>query len=184
VKVGRAIDGPIIAVENSHYDSSYMTFLVRWLTFVLLATVTLFGQSLLVPPSRTDLKTPGTFEVTIDSPSGKAPVALQWEFSIPPVIVINIADITVGKAAESVRKGLTCATRSNKLTTHRRTTVACILAGGKDPIPNGPIARVQYHVQWDTQGAQIRVAVENILGVSIDLKPIPISKVDELIDVR
>jgi hypothetical protein len=160
-----------------------MTFL-RCVISVLIFAVTLCGQSLLVPPSRTDLKTPGVFSVTIDSPPGKAPVALQWEFSIPPVIVISVADITVGKAAESARKSLTCATRPNKPAIQRRMRVACILAGGKDPIPNGAIAVIQYHAQWDVKGAQIRVAVENILGASVDLKSIPIPNVDEIIDIR
>ena len=158
--------------------------LVRCLISVMIAAVTLFGQSLLVPPSRTGLKTPGVFSVAIDSPSGKAPVALQWEFWVPPVIVIRIADITAGKAAESAGKSLTCAIRRNKLPMERRIMIACILAGGTDPIPNGPIAVVRYHAQWDTEGAQIRVAVENILGVSVDLKAIPIPNVDEIIDIR
>ena len=161
-----------------------MTSFARCLIFVLPSAVTLFSQSLLVPPSRTDLKTPGVFSVTIDSPPGKAPVALQWEFSIPPVIVIGLPDITIGKAAESAGKFLTCANRPNKPAIQRRIRVACILAGGKDPIPNGPIAVVQYHAQWDVEGAQIRVAVENILGVSVDLKAIPIPNVDEIIDIR
>jgi hypothetical protein len=150
----------------------------------MIGAITLFGQSLLVPPSQTGLKTPGVFSVGIDSPPGKAPVALQWEFSVPPVIVISIADITIGKAAESAGKSLTCAIRHNKLPMERRIRVACILAGGTDPIPNGPIAVVQYHAQWETEGAQIHVAVENILGVSGDLKPIRIPHVDEIIDIQ
>jgi len=36
--------------------------------------VSVLGQSLSVPLSTTDLKTPGVFFVTIDSPKGKAPV--------------------------------------------------------------------------------------------------------------
>jgi hypothetical protein len=168
----------------TRHNGSYMTFLVRCLISVLPFAVSLFSQSLLVPPSRTDLKTPGVFSVTLDSPPGKAPVALQWEFSIPTVIVISIADITIGKAAESARKSLTCATRPSKPPRQRRMRVACILAGGANPITDGPIAVVQYHAQWDVEGAQIRVAVENILGVSVDLKPIPIPNVDEIIDIR
>jgi len=161
-----------------------MKFLVKYLIYILISAVNLFCQSLLVPPSRTDLKAPGIFSVTIDSPPGKAPVALQWEFSIPPVIVISIADITVGKAAESVQKFLTCAARPSKQAIQRRVRVACILAGGKDPIPNGPIAVVQYHAQWDARGAQLRVPVDNILGASLDLKSIPIPNVEEIIEIR
>jgi hypothetical protein len=158
-----------------------MGFLSRCVISAWISAVILYGQSLRVPPSQTDLKTPGVFSVTIDSPPGKAPVALQWELSVPPVIAISAADITIGKAAESARKSLSCAT---KPAIQRRTRYACILAGGQDPIRNGPIAVIQYRVQWDARGAPIRVAIENVLGISSDLKRIPIPNADGIIDIR
>ena len=161
-----------------------MTLLAKWLTSVLISEVFLFSQSLRVTPSHTDLRTPGVFSVSIESPPGKAPVALQWEFSVPPVIAISMADITIGKAAESAPKSLTCATKANKPATSRRMRYACILAGGRDPITNGPIVDVHYRAKWDANGAQIRVALENILGASADAKPIPIPNVDEIIEIR
>jgi hypothetical protein len=166
-----------------HSQRSCMTSLTRCVISVLISAVILFGQSLREPPSQTDLKTPGVFSVTIDSPPGKAPVALQWEFSVPPAISIGPADITIGKAAESARKFLTCATMATKPAKQRRMRYACILAGGQDPISNGPIAVVQYRAQWDVKGAPIRVAIENILGASVDAKPIPIPNADAIINI-
>jgi len=61
---------------------------------------------------------------------------------------------------------------------------ACILAGGQERIGNGPIAVVQYRAQWDVKGTPIRVAIENILGTSADLKRIPIPNADAVIDIR
>jgi hypothetical protein len=150
----------------------------------LISPLILFGQSLRVPPSTTDLKTPGLFSVTIDSPPGKAPVALQWEFSVPPVIAFTTADITIGTAAASAGKSLTCAKSATKPATERRVKYSCILAGGQDPIGNGPIAEVRYRAQWDVKGAPIRVAIENVLGASTNLKRIPISNVDAIINIR
>ncbi len=149
----------------------------------LISAVNMFGQSLFVLPSRTDLKTPGVFSVTIDSPPGKAPQALQWDFSVPPVIEIATTDITIGKAAESARKSLTCAKKATTPAKQRGTRLACILAGGQDPIGNGPIAVVQYRAQWDVKGAPITVAIENILGASTDLKRIPIPNTDAKIEI-
>lgn len=143
----------------------------------------MFGQSLFVSPSRPDPKTPGVFSLTIDSPLSKAPVALQWELSVPPAIAITTADITIGKAAESARKSLTCAKRAAPAK-QREMRYACILAGGQDPISNGPIAVVQYRAQWDVKGVPIRVAIENVLGASADLKRIPIPNVDAMIDIK
>lgn len=157
---------------------------MRCVTAALISAIILFGQSLSVPPTRTDLKTPGVFSLTIDSPQGKEPVALQWDFSVPPAIAIRTVDITIGKAAESARKSLTCAAQATKPTTRRRMRYTCVLAGGKDAISNGPIAVVQYRAQWDVKGAPIRVAIENILGASADLKRIPIPNADAIIDLR
>jgi hypothetical protein len=160
-----------------------MTSLAKCVISVLLSAVILFGQSLRVPPSRTDLKTPGVFSVTIDSPPGKAPVALQWEFSVPPVIAIKTEDITIGKAAELAQKSLTCAAMATKPAMQRKMRYACILAGGQNPISNGPIAVVEYRAQWDVKGAPIRVAIENILGASADAKRIPIPNADAIINI-
>lgn len=139
------------------------------------------GQSLHVAPSETNIKTPGSFSVIIDSPQGKAPVALQWEFSIPPAIEVKIADITIGKAAEAAKKSVTCAAKAPG---EGVTRYACILAGGQDALGNGPIIVVRYRSKADVQGAPIRVAIENVLGVSADLKRIAIPSANAIIKIR
>jgi hypothetical protein len=151
---------------------------------VLIFAAILFGQSLSAPPSHSDGKSPGIFSVILDSPPGKAPAALQWEFSVPAAIAIVPADITIGKAAQSAHKSLTCAARSSKPPVQRRLRYTCILAGGRDPIGNGSIAEVEYRPQWDVKGAPIRVTIENILGASADLKRIPMENVDARIEIQ
>jgi hypothetical protein len=158
--------------------------LIRFVISILISVVILFGQSLKAPPSQTDLKTPGVFSIAIDSPQGKGPAALQWEFSVPPAIAIKTADITIGEAGEAAKKSLTCATKVTKPATQRRTRYICVLAGGQSPIGNGPIAKVQYRAQWDVKGAPIRVAIENVLGASADLKRISIPNLDVIINIR
>jgi hypothetical protein len=161
-----------------------MIYVNRSAISVLLSAGFLCGQSLQVSPSRTDLKAPGIFSVSLESPPGKTPVALQWEFSVPAVIEVTTADITIAKAAESARKSLTCAARSAKLAAQRSVRYACMLAGGRDPIGNGPIVVVRYRAQWDPKGAPIRVVIENILGASEDLKRIPIPDVNVTINMQ
>jgi hypothetical protein len=152
--------------------------------FEFVAAALLLSQSLHVPPSRTDLKTPGALSLTIDSPTGKALVALQWEFSVPPAVEIKLSDITAGNAAQAARKSLTCSLKGTDAARSRRMRYACILAGGQSPIGNGPLVEVQYRAQWDVKGAPVRVAIENILGVSAVLKRIPIPNVDATIDIH
>ena len=88
-----------------------------------------------------------------------------------------------GSRASALSKSLTCALRTAKPRTQRRTAYVCILAGGQKPIGNGPVAEVRYRAQWDVKGAPIRVVIEKILGVSADLKRIPIPNVDAIINI-
>ena len=50
----------------------------------------------------------GSLLLTLESPEGKAPLALQWEFTFPPNVAVDLADIVAGSAAESAQKALTC----------------------------------------------------------------------------
>ncbi len=137
--------------------------------------------ALRITQSATDLKSPGVLSIFLDSAQDNAPAALQWELSVPPVIAIDTADIKISKAAQAAGKSLTCA---RKAAVQRRSRYACILAGGQAPIPQGPIAEVQYHVEWETNGTPIRVTFEKILGVSVDLKRIEIADVSATIEVK
>lgn len=134
-----------------------------------------------IPPSGTNLKSPGVLLINLDAPQGSAPAALQWEFSVPSVIAITTTEITVSRAAQSAGKSLTCV---KKQIFQHRSRYVCILAGGQGPIPAGRVAEIQYLAQWDMKGAPIRVTFENILGVSADLKRIEIADVNATIEVK
>lgn len=122
--------------------------------------------------------------MVLDSPPGKLPVALQWEVSVPPAIAIGKQDITIGKAAATAGKSLTCAVKENPLVSSGAVRYACILAGGKHPLANGPVATFRYRVQRDVGQAPIRVAIEQVMGVAADLKRIEIANVDAIIRIR
>lgn len=126
----------------------------------------------------------GSFSIALDSPAAKAPVALQWDVVVPPALAIRTSDILIGGIAEKVHKSLTCAERSGKDKAQRALRYSCILAGGQEPIGNGPIAIVRYRAQTDVHGAPIRVAIENVLGVSKDLKRLEIPNADAVIKIQ
>ena len=149
----------------------------------LLCAVALWGQSLRVPPSSTHRKSHGSFAVFLDSPQGQAPVALQWEFQIPPAVKISTADIAVGKAAESAGKSLACAVRTGRQAAGG-TRYACILAGGVQPIPNGNIAVVRYEVPAGGRRERVGVILENAVGVSVEAKSTGIQGTTAVITIR
>lgn len=136
-----------------------------------------------VPPSSTHRKSHGSFAVFLDSPPGKAPVALQWEFQIPAALKISAEDIAVGKAAEAAGKSLTCAVRPHQPAAGG-TTYTCILAGGVRPITNGNIAVVRYEVPAGGRRERIGVMIEHVVGVSLDAKSTGIKGTTAVITVR
>jgi hypothetical protein len=147
----------------------------------VVCAVGLWGQSLHVPASETRRKTPGSFTLMLESPAGKSPTAVQWEFSIPPAIEVRTTDITAGSAAESAKKSLTCAA---KVVSGGGTRFMCILAGEKASIGNGPVAVVLYRPKGDVHGAPVRVGIEHVVGVSADLKEISLPDTSAILTIR
>lgn len=158
-----------------------MAPLVRLLTVGLLFAAFLAGQTLKVSVSETDRKKPGTFTVMLESPPGKPISALQWEFSVPPAIEVETTGIAAGKAASAAGKSVACAKKAGG---NGAVRYACILTGGTDSLRNGAVAVVQYRAGKDVGGAPVRVAIENVLGVSPDLKRLPIPNTDAIIRIR
>jgi len=76
-----------------------------------------------------------------------------------------MADITIGKAAESAGKSLTCALR----------------LPSPHAAPN--CLYLRYRAQWDLKGAPARVVTDKIPGASADLKRIVIPGVDVMISI-
>ena len=162
----------------------YMLSVPRCLGSAVLAGGMLWGQALRVSPSTAERNTTGSFSIRVESPSAKTLVALQWDLVVPPALAIGTSDILIGRTAETAHKSLTCAQRSGKDGPPRGVRYSCILAGGRQPIGNGPIATVRYRSKADVGGAPIRVAIERVVGVSADLKRLDIPNVDALVKVR
>ncbi len=161
-----------------------MSFSARLLGLGLLLASVPEAQILRAPESSTRRETPGTFALILDSPAGKAPLALQWDLIAPAAIVIENSGIRVGGAAESAHKSLTCAVNPKAPAAHGAVRFTCILAGGQGAIGNGPVALVEYRARFDLRGVPIRVAVENITGVSAELKKVELPNVDAILHIR
>lgn len=144
----------------------------------------LWGQSLHVALSQTDRNRPGIFTVEIDSPPGRAPAPLQWEFLVPPALSVQLADITIGKAAQAAWKTLTCAANSKQTGMPGAVRYACIVAGGREPLGSGALTEVHYRAQADVGGAPVRVAIQRVQAVSADVKPLAIGDAEAIIHIQ
>ncbi len=149
----------------------------------VLASAGAWAQTLLIPPSMVARGGSGSLLLTIESPEGKAPLALQWEFTFPTAVAVDLADIVAGSAAESAQKTLTCRVVRTK-DQAQGSVYGCILVGGKRAIPNGPIAVVRYRVSLETRQITERVRVGKALGVTADVKSVELESTEAAITVK
>ena len=138
--------------------------------------VVVMGQSLRIVPSKATGDTSGPFTVMLELSPGKEPVALQWEFAVSPVVAIRKTDIEIGRTAKLAGKSLTCVAKASNPGSQ-----VCVLAGGQKVLGAGPIAVIKCRARAHTHREPIRVAIQNALGVSVDLKRIDIRGVDSVI---
>jgi len=120
-------------------------------------------------------------EISLKSPPGKEPAALQWEATIPTT-ELNLIDkeIAIGPAAKEAGKWVTCAVKGR---TDKALTSVCILAGGREQIQNGVIALLMLKVPPEAPIGPARIRVERAIAVSKDVTEVPIKPTDTLVSV-
>jgi hypothetical protein len=156
--------------------------IIRGFIFVL-ASAGAWAQAFLIPPSMVTRGGSGSLLLTLESPEGKAPLAMQWEFTFPPKVAVDVADIVAGSAAESAQKTLTCRSLRTK-DGGQGSIYGCILAGGQKALPNGPIAVVRYRVPPEVRQITEKVRVGRALGVTADLKSVELPSTQATITVK
>lgn len=105
-----------------------------------------------------------TVELSLDSPAGKAPAALQWETIFPAQLMeIEGEASETGRAAKESGKSVTCAER-------KAYAYVCILAGDQKPIANGPIAIFHFKIRTEAQAGTSAIRIERAEGVTVDLR--------------
>ena len=148
---------------------------------VFLCALPLFGQSVRVSSVSAAAGDKIAIEIALDSPSGKEPVALQWEAGFArDDLKLDGAGLVAGAAAQAAGKSLTCAP---KKTSPGPAKWACILAGGQKPIGNGVVSVLRFEVQAHARAGSQPITVDNLLGVSAALKKVPIPRAEGAVRV-
>jgi hypothetical protein len=152
------------------------------LLLFLLAGLSLHGQTLKMASVSAQKGQVGTLLLTLSSPEGKAPAALQWDIAYPsPKIGIGEKDVIAGGAAESSGKDLTCAGHPEGAGTY---VYRCVLAGGVKPIRNGTLAIIKFQVRPTTLPGPVIVEIRNAQGASAEAAKVEIASTQAEITVR
>jgi hypothetical protein len=128
--------------------------------FVLAAQ--LGAQSLQILPSPAS-GGGGTFRIMIVSPPESPVLALQWRVAVAKGAEIAADGIQTGTAATAAGKGVTC--RAVEGRSSDDSGYVCILAGGRQPIPDGPVAVVRLLARG--RGLSVAVHLTGIKAVTI-----------------
>jgi hypothetical protein len=123
----------------------------------------------------------GAVTLEIASPKGKEPAALQWDFSVPDALLIDADSATAGKAAQNARKAIQCRMQFD-LQGEKKSFFRCILIGGVDRIPNGPVAILKYSARPETKAGKYGIDVVRAFAVSVDAKKAPLQ--DASVDIE
>jgi hypothetical protein len=150
--------------------------------FAAFPASTLFAQSLQLSSAAASRGTRVVIEISLKSPHGKEPAALQWEATIPTA-ELNLVDqeVTVGPAAKQAGKSVTCAVKGKP---DKTLTSICILAGGQEQIQNGVIALLMLKVPQEAPIGPARIQVERAIAVSRDVTEVPINPTETVVSIR
>lgn len=150
----------------------------------LVVCAPLLAQSLQIVPSVATPGGSGSLLVTLSSPSGEEPVALQWKIALGTEVTAAATDIVAGDAATTAGKNVTCAPASKDTPDN---SFNCVLLGGVQNISNGTIFSVKYRIKPTTAPQTLVVGTSGGLAVlqhGDRLRQIAIPPVEGTITVR
>jgi hypothetical protein len=161
------------AVKDSiRYSNPIMRFLST-----LAFCSPLLAQSFQIVPSTAPHGRAGSLLITLTSPAGKEPVALQWKIALGSEVAAEPTNIVAGDAAIRAGKSATCKPVQDNL------AFICILAGGKKPIANGTIFLVKYKIKPKTKPHTLAVRISDGIAV-LQLQKVDIPPAEGTITVR
>lgn len=142
----------------------------------------LMAQSLSISPVSAAPGGKTAVEVSVNSPGGSEPLALQWELDFPAQpLVIEPGGPRVAAEAQRAGKSLACTGRWKKAP--RTYAYACILAGGQKPIPNGPVAILPFRVAPDAKAGILKIHLERSQAINASRKKVPVKNVEGAVTI-
>ncbi len=152
---------------------------ISYVMFIVTA-IGLEAQTLFISPSSVSRGGTGSLIIRLSSPDTRRPVALQWELSFTPDVMVSTADLVAGSAAETAEKSMTCAEKQPRQQGKPR-IFACIIAGGQMRLPDGTIAIAQYRVPTTASAGPRAVVVDHAIAIAADLRRIDLPRTESTI---
>jgi hypothetical protein len=109
-----------------------------------------------------------TLTLSIRSPSGQQPAGLQWTVSVPDERLKMPDDFAaISATAKGAGKSVHCALAGEPASARAAT---CILAGGREPLPDGPVATLRFNIAAAARPGEVALRIREASAVSADSK--------------
>ncbi len=146
-----------------------------------LVTHPLLAQSLRLSAATASRGEEIAIEISSDSPAGNEPLALQWEISIPAEMRLLDCGMPDATGADGLGKILKCAPIGKGA---GDVTSRCIVAGGRKPIPNGPVALLRLRISREAHPGSAHIRIAQATAVSHDLTQINLGSAETTVTIR
>ncbi len=140
----------------------------------------LWAQSVQILPSPSSGGQSGSFRVMLVSPAKLAVATVQWRISVPKGVRIEPDRIQLGSDARQKDKMVHCAAPGMKANAGR--DVVCVVAGGREAIPNGAVAVVRFAAEQGISAVTIRL--RHVLGATPEGKLVAFADVEATIPLN
>jgi hypothetical protein len=114
--------------------------------------------------------------VWLDGEPAKIVLGLQMEIQLPSRALVIDGAAEAGEAAKSAGKMATCSGHWDKAA--QIYTMKCIVAGGRNPIGNGPVVVVKGKISPEAKPGNHTIKVDHALAVDAGLRSIPMKSAE------
>jgi hypothetical protein len=123
----------------------------------------------------------GRIVLNFTSAAGNQPVALQWEFSYPDSIALDVRGAKSEEAAVQAQKSVRCELLPNRQ--GKTQTSRCIVAGGSAPLTTGAIVSIKYSGSRTFRPGRYDLHIKKAIAVTADLRKIDIKDTQAEVNV-
>jgi hypothetical protein len=157
----------------------------RWLLwlFAVCSIPNADGQTLRVSPVTASAGDWVTIQISLQDAPDREPAALEFDAEIPSG-QLELESARMARTPLLVKdsgKALACAVARRRADIQ---LLHCVLAGGQKSIPSGVIVLLTLKIQERVQTGTARIRLQHALGVTGDLKELPIDPVEGVVNIH
>jgi len=151
---------------------------MKALVWLFVGTIAVSAQTLTIARVQTSRGAEFQVEISMASPSGKAPTILKWDTIFPAQLLDVVGSgPEVGRAGKDSGKSIAC-------TMQKPYSYTCILFGGLKPVENGVIAIIRFKAHADVAPGKMMIRTQKADAAMLDSKRFNLDDAEGSVEIR